>query len=145
MYCNQCGSPVTDGSRFCSECGVAVGEAPHAGTTAMSNVSPVTNRISDTSIGTRDQANGPKLVYPRNPPLSPHLCWVNIFIAGLAQIIHKQVAKGFAILFLTIVSNLVFPLLLAVGIGILSILDAFMVGRKLKKGKPVGKWQFFPF
>ena len=140
MFCNQCGSQITEGSRFCAECGTAVGGAPQP--VAVQTASP--RSVVDTRIGTRDQFAGPKLVYPRNPPLSPHLCWLNIFVSGMAQIIHRQVAKGLLLLFLTIMSNLVMPLLLALGICIISIIDGYMVGRVLKKGKPVGKWQFFP-
>lgn len=140
MFCNHCGKPIPEGSRFCAECGAAVGGAIQPAVAQAAGATSAT----DTSIGTRDQFNGHKLIYPRNPPLSPHLCWVNIVISGLAQIIHKQVAKGFLLLFVTIASNLVMPLILALSIVIISTVDAYMVGRVLKKGKPVGKWRFFP-
>lgn len=57
---------------------------------------------------------------------------------------YGQVEKGFVILGAIILSNLILPVLLALGIGIASIVDAYMVGTYLKEGKAVSKWQFFP-
>ena len=144
MYCNHCGKPVAEGSRFCSECGTPLGEAQEPiGSTPVADIQANTSNITDTRIGTRDEYKAGKLVYPRNPPLSPHLCWVNFFLVGLAQIIHSQVAKGFALIGITIILGFIFfPAALV--LSLVSILDAFLVGWKLKRGKPVGKWQFFP-
>ncbi len=133
MYCSNCGKQIPDGSRFCPECGTSI---------AFAGPPPV--QIVDASIGTRDQVKGPTLVYPKNPPLSPHLCWVNLVLSGLAQILHGQVAKGIVILVATIGSNLVLPILLALVIGAISIIDAYMVGKTLRNGRPVGKWEWFP-
>jgi len=84
------------------------------------------------------------MVYPKNPPLNPHLCWVNLLLSGLAQILHGQVAKGIVLLVVTIASNLLLPVVLALGIGAVSVIDAFMVGKVLRSGTPVGKWAWFP-
>lgn len=143
MYCNHCGKPTPEGSRFCSECGTQLGKAkpnPSAPTAAT----PTSGSTQvDSTLGTRDQHRSGELIYPRNPPLSPHVCWANIFLVGLAQIIHGQIAKGFSILGGTIVVGLIYyPAALLIASA--AILDAFLVGWKLKKGKPVGKWHFFP-
>lgn len=135
MFCSKCGKQVADGIRFCPECGTA----PAVAAQHPAAIQPV-----DTAAGTRDQFAKTNLVYPKNPPITPHLCWVNLVVSGLAQMIYGQVAKGAVILAVTIASNLVLPIIPAVGIGIVSIVDAFMVGKALKAGKPVGKWQFFP-
>ncbi len=144
MYCNHCGKQVVAGSRFCSECGTPLGETKTAQSSqTITDTAAGTSSISDTTIGTRDEFKTSKLVYPRNPPLSPHLCWVNFFLVGLAQMIHGQVAKGFTIIGVTILVGLIFfPATLV--LSLITILDAFLVGWKLKRGKPVGKWQFFP-
>ena len=133
MYCSKCGKQIADGSRFCPECG-----NQFAGATSQP---PIT---SQTATGTRDQERKSDFVYPKNPPLSPHLCWVNLLLSGLAQMLHGQVAKGIVILVVTIASNLILPVILALGIGAVSVIDAFMVGKKLKSGVPIGKWAWFP-
>jgi len=58
--------------------------------------------------------------------------------------LHGQVAKGILLLVATIGSNLLLPILLALVIGAVSIVDAYMVGKTLRNGTPVGKWQWFP-
>jgi TM2 domain-containing membrane protein YozV len=81
------------------------------------------------------------MVYPKNPPLSPWLSLINLFIPGLAQMIYGQVAKGVIILGVSYFLSIA-------GIGLLvwlaSIPDAYMVGNTLQNGRPVGQWQFFP-
>ena len=139
MFCSNCGKQIPDASRFCPECGTSVALD---GPPPVPPVPPV--QVVDASVGTRDQVKGPTVVYPQNPPLSPHLCWVNLVLSGLAQILHGQVAKGIVILIATIGSNLVLPILLAIVIGAISIIDAYMVGKTLRNGRPVGKWEWFP-
>jgi hypothetical protein len=58
--------------------------------------------------------------------------------------IYGQVEKGILILAAVLLSNLILPVLLALGIGIASIIDAYLVGKWLKTGKPISKWQFSP-
>ena len=133
MYCSNCGKQIVDDSRFCPECGFQTAA-----------VAPPPLQVHDARIGTRDQERGTNLVYPRNPPLSPHLCWVNLLVSGLAQILYGQVGKGIILLSVTIASNLVLPCFLALCIGTVSIIDAYMVGKTLRDGTPVGKWAWFP-
>jgi excisionase family DNA binding protein len=83
----------------------------------------------------------PNLVYPSQPPQSPHLCWLNIFLSGIAQIIFGQISKGIALLVATLVLWLVE---LGWMITLLSIIDAYMVGKALQSDRPVGKWELFP-
>ena len=124
MNC-KCGNSNPPGAHFCTRCGATLAGTP--------------------TTGTRDdQVRLGALVYPRNPPLSPHLCWVNIAVSGLAQIIYGQTAKGVTLLVVTLASNLILPFLLAMLIGAFSIYDAWRVGRALQKGRTVGKWEFLP-
>lgn len=124
MICT-CGNYNPAGARFCTRCGATLATTP--------------------TTGTRDdQARHGAVIYPRNPPLSPHLCWVNLAVSGLAQILHGQTAKGLTLLVVTLASNLILPFLLAFGIGLFSIYDAWRVGRALQRGRPVGKWEFLP-
>ena len=133
MYCTKCSKQNLKSARFCTGCGNSMNGDARAHSD---------NQVS--GVGTRDRVSAQDLVYPRNPPLSPHLCWGNILFGGLAQMIHGQVAKGLVITGVMMVAFLVIP---AVGnwpICIASIIDAYMVGKVLRNGRSVGKWQFFP-
>ncbi len=129
MNCSKCGRSNPDDARFCSQCGAPLGEP---------------FEVQETIQNAHDQNRRPDLVYPKNPPLNPHLCWVNLVVSGLAQILHGQVAKGILLLVLTMASNMMFPIVLAIVIGALSVADAFMVGKSLQRGIPVEKWAWFP-
>lgn len=135
MYCSKCGHDNPDGSRFCSGCGEQM-----SGTRKTQSVPP----DPPSGGGGRRASDKSDVVYPRNPPHSPHWCWLNLLLAGLAQIVHGQVAKGVVVLGIQIASNLLLPVILALAIGAASIIDAYMVGKRLQEGTPVGKWEFFP-
>lgn len=126
MRCKNCNKDIENGTRFCPSCG----------TPCSTDASPIG--------GAGQQTLPAALVYPRNPSLSPHLCWVNLALGGLAQIIYGQCAKGLTILAVQIFSNLVLPVVLALLIGAVSIYDAYLVGKALKMGKTLTKWQWFP-
>ena len=134
MQCRSCNKELKQHARFCAECGAPVPLEPQSAPTSAGHG----------AVGTRDQSKRSDLIHPKNPPLSPHLCWLNILLGGLAQIMYGQVGKGLAIFGVIILSNVILPVLLALCIGIASIIDAYMVGAYLKKGKSVSKWQFFP-
>ena len=133
MFCSKCGKELVEGTRFCGECGTQFGPSGQP-----------EKPTNEKAVGTRDQGRKSGTIYPGNRARTPHLCWLNLLVAGLAQMIHGQIAKGLVILALAIFSNLVLPVILALFIIVASIVDAFMVGRTLKKGIPVGKWAWFP-
>ena len=62
MQCRNCHKELKEHARFCAECGTPVPLEPQA------NLSG-----SHGAVGTRDQSKSSSLVYPKNPPLSPHL------------------------------------------------------------------------
>lgn len=132
MYCTSCGKQNSDTARFCTECGTSV--------SGSSSAQPETK---NPRAGTRDRDPAVGLINPRNPPLSPNICWLNILIAGLAQMVHGQIGKGLLITF--VVPLILFNLPLALGLACLtlSIIDAYKLGVVLQRGQAVGKWQFF--
>ena len=130
MFCQSCGKELASGVTFCSECGAEIGE----------NVQ--VQDAHNTIEGTRDQVSEENLVYPKNPPMSPHLAWLTLIIPGLPQLIFGQVAKG-------VVCFIVFLISIPTGIGplvvlIAALVDAYMVGNVLHSAKPIKRWQFFP-
>ncbi|RME59854.1 zinc ribbon domain-containing protein [Candidatus Parcubacteria bacterium] len=131
MFCSKCGKEIADGSRFCPECG------------AQFNVPPTpVEQSQSTVVGTRDQMQSTNLVYPKNPPVSPHVAWLSILWPGIPQMIHGQVSKGLVLVVLTVFSFLM-PVI-TVGLIAASLVDAFKVGKVLASGTPVAKWAWFP-
>jgi hypothetical protein len=164
MFCSSCGKSIPDSARFCPECGqsttpsqagnghfavvaapvqaVGVASPPQAAPPHYA-VQPIHSAPAvHSGMGTRDQIGARNLIYPRNPPLSPHLAWLTLLIPGLPQLIFGQIGKGILIFIVTCV-------LLPTGLGpllvaLIALIDAYLVGRALQSGKALSKWQFFP-
>lgn len=83
------------------------------------------------------------LVYPTNPPRSPHMAWLNLLFPGVAQIFFGKTYLGTVCIvvcfILSALTGIAYPLILAA-----MIVDAYMTGNRLKEGMPVEKWQLFP-
>ena len=84
----------------------------------------------------------PGLVFPRQRPLSPHLAWLSLIQCGVPQIVFGQTVKGvlFILAFWLSLPTVYGPLVILAA----SIIDAYMVGTELRRGRPVGKMRFFP-
>lgn len=132
MFCPACGNTNPDGAHFCTKCGKSLDGTPQPA------AAPATARA-----GTRDNQNT-SLVYPKNPPLSPHLCWLQLVCPGVAHLVFGQIAKGIVIFLAVVLISTLIPVIGILASYGLAITDAYLVGAALKKGKPVGKWQFFP-
>ena len=131
MFCSNCGKEIADGSRFCPECG-----------TQFSAPASSAGNFETKSEGTRDQVESTSIVYPKNPPISPHIAWLSIILPGIPVLIHGQMLKGIVLMVVSMIS-LVLPII-TLGIIIASTIDAYKVGNVLAAGKPVGKWAWFP-
>ncbi len=129
--CPRCGSPRTGHSRFCPKCG-----AP------LDTDSAPLSRTSQATAGTRDQTRSSDLIFPRNPPVSPHVAWLCLIWPGIPHLIHGQAGKGVVLMVSSFVS-LIMPVLTFV-LLLATTADAFMVGKVLRSGKPVGRWAWFP-
>lgn len=83
----------------------------------------------------------PNLQQQRNTP-SPHVALLNLLIPGLGQMILGQVSKGLLILGIIILSlgTVVVPLI----VNVAGIIDAYMVGSKLRRTGSVASWELFP-
>ncbi len=81
-------------------------------------------------------------IAPSNPPKDPIIAAVLslLLLGGVGQMYLGQTKKGVIILVATIV-------LACVGVGALipfvGAYDAYVIGNKLKEGKPVGDMEFF--
>ena len=132
MYCAKCGKKIAEYSRFCPECGAKI-----------ETMSSSPNQFQEIRTGTRDQTTLSELVYPKNPPTSPHHAWWNLIWPGIGHIIFGQRGKGVALMVVSFIINLIFPLVNLITI-LVCIVDAYKVGNCLASGKPVRKWEWFP-
>lgn len=128
MKCSRCGHENMAQAKFCAKCGAAMSASPPP--------PPPTS-----SQGTPAPGVGRSLVYPKNPPISPHLSWLNLFIPGLSHFLMGQTMKGVVWL---VGCFALWAVALGWAVQIASTVDGFMVGQVLQSGRPVGEWQFFP-
>jgi len=133
VHCTNCNAELPAGASFCAECGTRLETFENAGD------DPV-RQTTATQEPARDN-----LVYPRNPPQSPHLALLSIFLPGVPQLFFGQIAKGITVLVVTLVlySSIVLSVFGPV-LTIAAIVDGYMVGNRLYSGRTVEKWQFFP-
>lgn len=117
--CPACGSPLQEGLKFCTGCGKPV-SAP-AGVAA---------------------GTGAGWSTPARPTPSPHMALFNLIFPGIGQLIFGQVKKGilFIVLFIISLPTVFGPVIVLV----MSIIDGYKVGSKLRRTGAVGEWDFFP-
>jgi len=158
--CDKCQNTQSDdqsGPRFCSVCG-----------RLMRTLAQVSASLI-TSDGQSDEANRPDSLAPlpasqmltitntpaavadlrcvssANQSKSPVLAGLLSFLLiGMGQVYLGQVEKGLSMLsvaLLLIMKVVLGPLGLV--LLIFSVLDAFFLARKIERGQPVRKWQFF--
>lgn len=133
MFCEKCGKENKASSNFCSNCGRQNLKSENTNTTGGG---------ATIDTGTRDNSSS-DFIYPRNPPLSPHLCWLAFLFIGIPQLVFGQVAKAIQLFVGGIVLTLIFPPIWFVGI-FASAIDGYMVGKKLNQGGKVGTREWFP-
>jgi len=85
-----------------------------------------------------------KRICPKNPPTEPAVaCLLSFLIVGLGQIILGQTQKGLVMLLAAFVLGAVtFGGVWVVTLPI-SMIDAYLIAKKLKQGNSVGEWEFF--
>ena len=130
MYCKKCGNEISDDARFCPKCGASLSKDFASSEQSFSNPSA--------------NATTSDLVYPRNPPCSPHVAWWCLLWPGISHILLGQKAKGIVLMIASSLISFLSAGSLAILVIIPSVIDAFCVGKALANGKPVGKWELFP-
>lgn len=147
MFCGNCGKEVNPNAVVCVKCGAA----PRVSKAFCQNCgqenrdpSAVVCVSCGSSLGAPAFGAGP-LIYPTNPAKDPALMALlsGCFIAGTGQIIMGQATKGLAILFGGIVLSVITAGIALPVVWIVAGVDAYMIARKLKSGRPVGQWEFF--
>lgn len=161
--CNKCRTPyrLSDGVLVCVDCGdrlsapalVAAGsgesgefveaESPVGeGERAMTMTQPIPTLLAERPAGAPAEVSGLVQVdQPKSPGLAALLSFLMV---GMGQVYLGQVEKGLCMLgvvLLLIMSAALGPL--GVIILFLNVLDAFLLGRQVKAGRQLRRWQFF--
>jgi TM2 domain-containing membrane protein YozV len=104
-------------------------------------------QVSQVLIPANPQADSAEMrgLVTANQPKSPGLAaLLSFLLVGMGQIYLGQVEKGLCMLgvvLLLIMNAVLGPL--GIVILLFNVLDAFLMGRKVKEGRQIGKWQFF--
>lgn len=155
--CQNTQSDDQSGPRFCSVCGGLIWTlAQSSGSLTASDGqldearranSPAPPPASQTVTTTNSPAAVANLPYvsSAHQSKSPVLAGLLSFLLiGMGQVYLGQVEKGLSMLsvaLLLIMKVVLGPLGLV--LLILNVLDAFLLARKIERGQPVRKWQFF--
>jgi hypothetical protein len=112
---------------------------PPPTSTTPRNASPVPAVSAAVGFGRDDS-----LIYPTNPPRSPHSAWWSLIFPGVAQIVFGKTPMGITCIAVCFILSILTAGVTYIFILAAAIVDAYMTGNRLKEGTPVGKWQFFP-
>ena len=124
-FCGACGGALAEGASFCGACGRATGEDSAVGVTF--------------TVG----AAGPRFI-PAKPTASPWIAaMLSMLLIGLGQMSVGQVRKGVAVLVGGIVLSVLTLGIAALVIMPVAAIDAYKIADKLRRGRPVGAWEFF--
>lgn len=127
MFCSKCGSPNNDGAAFCAKCGAALGTAGAASAGAATSSPETTTMRGQASAASRTVAG-------KNPTVALVL---SIFLGafGAGQFYNGDWKKGLAMAAATLVLGVATGGLVAFGIWIWSMVDAYQVAS--------GKWSIW--
>ena len=153
MHCRNCGNEVHPNAEICTKCGVRPANASNYCQNCGVAVQPNQEICIKCGVGLRRVATSPDsqfgdrkrgLVYPSDPPKSPTTALIfTCLITGVGQMYLGQSLKGVIILLAAIILAVPTagggPLIL----WIISMIDAYRIGKKLEAGQPVGEWEFF--
>lgn len=144
--CNTCRAVFDDefaGIRFCANCGDALPKpAP-----AVAASPPVT--VVTPAPESQPSRNTPAAI-PLPPPAPPQskspglAALLSFLLVGMGQVYLGQVEKGLLML------GVVLVLMLTIVLGplgfillLFNVADAYLLAGKVKRGKPLRKWEFF--
>ncbi|EON72425.1 hypothetical protein [Lysinibacillus sphaericus] len=137
MYCTYCAATLSDQLEICPTCGVRNFTVHNHCHNCGSDTNAIQEMCTTCGIILKNTRKSTENFHPMIPTL------LTLLIPGVGQIINKQVGKGFLLLIIFALSVFIpFGIGLVI-VGLLIIIDAYLVGKKHYEGKLVGKWQFF--
>lgn len=143
MYCRNCGNTMAENQEICLKCGVR----PLSGDKHCQNCGVEVTSKQEVCIkcGVRlvgGDTNSNDVIKPASK--SPGVAAILSFlILGAGQMYLGQVIKGVVMLLAGMALGPLTGFMALPVLWIVYPLDAYLIGKKLKNGKSVGKWEFF--
>jgi TM2 domain-containing membrane protein YozV len=129
MNCTRCGSEIPPGDSVCGQCGRKLyftGDAPYY--SMASGTSSV--------VGT--------VIEPSDPPKKAFIALLlSMVVVGVGQMYLGQVFKGLSIFIAAVMMAIVTMGVAALAVWIVAMIDAYIIGKKLERGQPVRRWEWF--
>ena len=152
MFCRECGKEVRTGSEACLSCGVRPLDG--ANYCQECGAKTKTKQLMCVKCGMKllhldeneKSQDGFALekIMPSDPPKDPVIAFVlSLIIIGMGQVYLGQVAKGLVLLACAIFLGFATFGVAAVIIYVISAVDVYKIGQKLKSGTSIGQWEFF--
>ncbi|MBP5674431.1 MAG: zinc-ribbon domain-containing protein [Lentisphaeria bacterium] len=161
MFCTNCGQEIPNNAAVCSHCGVAIGmekkfcancgQAVNANQAiclkcgcALPQMQTPNNMPQMQTPNNMNNAQnaGQKMIQPSGKSATTATI-LSCLITGLGQIYLGQTIKGVVMLLGGIVISLITAGIAGLPIWIITMVDAYKIGKKLEAGQSVGEWEFF--
>ena len=136
MFCISCGAEMNDDATACPKCGH---QKSADGASAPPPPPPPPTGDPVATPGRVQQ----KMIYPTEPPKNLVAATTLACICGLGQLYLGQMMKGIAMLVGGVLLTAVTGGAMAPILAIVSMLDAYFIGKKLEAGNAVAEWEFF--
>ena len=133
MYCTYCASDISEHAEICPNCGVRKFTVHNYCHSCGSETRSVQDMCTSCGIILK----APKGLHPLVPTLLTCIC------PGVGQIINNQLGKGILCIILFVISIFIPYMVGIFTVGILLLIDAYLIGKKQYEGKVVGKWEIF--
>ena len=139
MYCSNCGDHISEKAEICPKCGVRPFRIKNYCYNCGKGVNENQEICVDCGVSINKKISGSS-----NGEKEPWLmALLSFLITGLGQMIMGQGKKGATILIGSIILGMFTVGFSAFITTPLSIIDAYLIGKKKKDGKEVGEWGFF--
>lgn len=139
MYCGNCGLSISEKAEICPHCGVR----PLRNKNFCYNCGTKVNPEQEMCISCGVSLNKKASASPGNTREPWLMALLSFLITGLGQILVGQVKKGAAMLIGSALLGLMTAGLSAFITTPISIIDAYLITKKINQGKQVADWEFF--
>ena len=136
--CTNCDEPCDAASRYCARCGHT--RPPQGNVLATERYPGIVEAVQ---APPEQSAAGPRSIPPK-PTASPWTAaFLSMLLIGLGQMSVGQVRKGVVVLVGGTLLSILTVGIAALVIMPLAAVDAYKIADKLRRGQPVGAWEFF--
>lgn len=139
MYCTNCGESISQKAEICPKCGIR----PFHNKEYCYNCGVKVKEKQEICVQCGVSLNRNESIAVKDAKDPVLMAVISFFFPGLGQILMGQVKKGAVILLGSIFFSFLTHGFSFILVSILAVVDAYLIGKKLKEGKQVGEWEFF--